>query len=60
MEDRPCTACPWVSRDERDVQAVSNPETQAAMLEGRWFCCHVNMGTCHGARLQYEKSKRET
>lgn len=55
----PCGACPWVSRDERDKAAVSDPATQAAMQAGRWFCCHVNMGTCHGARLLHERHIRK-
>lgn len=27
MSDRPCDACPWVSRDERDVLATADPES---------------------------------
>lgn len=59
MSDRPCDACPWVSRDERDVLAVADPATRQAMEEGRWFCCHINMGTCHGARLLHEKHRKK-
>lgn len=58
--ERPCAACPWVSTDARDRAAVEKPETQAAMQAGTWFCCHVNMGTCHGARLLHEKHLRKT
>lgn len=54
-EGRPCSACPWVSRDKDYRAAVSDPATRAAMESGQWFCCHVNMGTCHGARLLHER-----
>lgn len=58
-EGRPCGPCPWVSRDQRDKDAVANPIIQTQMKMGGWFCCHVNMGTCYGARLMYEKHLRE-
>ena len=32
----------------------------SAEKPGNWFCCHVNMGTCYGARLMYEKHLRKT
>lgn len=57
-EERPCGACPWVSQDPRDKEAINAPGTQEAMKAGTWFCCHVNMGTCHGAALQYERHQR--
>lgn len=59
-EDRPCGPCPWVSTDARDREAVAAPAVQKAMQEGGWFACHVNLGTCHGARLQHEKHLRKT
>lgn len=55
---KPCSACPWVSRDPRDKAAVSAPAAQEAMKSGRWFCCHVDLGTCHGAALQHAKYLR--
>lgn len=58
-DDSPCSACPWVSRDPRDVEAINAPGTQAAMESGRWFCCHVNLGTCHGARIRHEQHLRK-
>lgn len=52
-DDKPCSACPWTSKDQRDIDATSDPAVQASMQAGQWFCCHVNMGTCHGARLRH-------
>lgn len=59
MSDRPCDACPWVSQSPRDKAATLSPEMQEALAAGAWFCCHVNMGTCHGARLQQERIARQ-
>lgn len=56
---RPCAACPWMSRDPRDVAAVSDETTQDAMRAGTWFCCHVNLGTCHGARIRHAQHQRQ-
>lgn len=58
-EGRPCKPCPWVSTEQRDKDAVANPIIQTQMKMGGWFCCHVNMGTCYGARLMYEKHLRK-
>ena len=33
---------------------------QAAMEAGAWFCCHVDLGTCHGARLLHERHVRKS
>lgn len=49
---KPCEKCPWMSKDARDIEAISAPEVQDAMKAGQWFCCHVHMGTCYGAELQ--------
>lgn len=57
--ERPCSACPWVSTSPRDREAVADDATQEAMKAGKWFCCHVNMGTCHGAKLMHEKHVRK-
>ncbi len=58
---KPCSACPWVSKDPRDIEITSRPEMDAAMKAGKWFCCHVNMGTCHGAALRRAAhAKKET
>lgn len=59
-EGRPCGPCPWVSTDQRDKDAVANPIMQTQMQMGGWFCCHVNMGTCYGARLMHEKHLRQS
>lgn len=59
-EGMPCGACPWVSTDQRDKDAVANPIMQTQMKMGGWFCCHVNMGTCYGARLMHEKHLRQS
>lgn len=60
-EGRPCSDCPWVSTKQRDKDATA-PGTpcHTQMTIGGWFCCHVNMGTCYGARLMYEKHLRKT
>lgn len=58
-DGKPCEKCPWMSHDERDKEAVSAPDVQATMEAGTWFCCHVNMGTCHGARIRYEQHLRK-
>lgn len=54
--DKPCADCPWTSRDQRDVDALT-PEIREKAVEGRWFCCHVNLGTCFGAE-RYGSAKR--
>jgi len=54
----PCAACPWTSKHASDKAALT-PEVRAAALAGSWFCCHVNLGTCHGA-ARYSKAKRGT
>ena len=54
--DKPCAGCPWTSREERDKAALTE-EVKAAARGGQWFCCHVNMGTCHGA-ARYGSSGR--
>ena len=50
---KPCEACPWMKPKQPDI----TPEVRAAAVRGDWFCCHVNMGTCHGAaKMQSEKA----
>jgi hypothetical protein len=51
-DEKPCAACPWTSKDQRDIDAINEPATKAAMESGMWFACHVNMGTCYGAALR--------
>jgi hypothetical protein len=58
-EGRPCEPCPWVSTDPRDKEITSKPPFRTQMEMGGWFCCHVNMGTCYGARLMHEKHLRK-
>lgn len=43
---KPCPACPWISKEARDIIA---PLYRDAAGAGQWFCCHVNLGTCWGA-----------
>jgi len=57
--DAPCAACPWLSKDARDREAVETPEVRSALAAGQWFCCHVNMGTCHGAERVRRSMDRE-
>lgn len=45
---KPCGECPWISKDLRDIEALT-PTVRAAAARGDWFCCHVNAGTCWGA-----------
>lgn len=59
-EGKPCEKCPWMSRDPRDKEAVADPSVQATMKSGRWFCCHVNMGTCFGAQIRYEQHVKKS
>jgi hypothetical protein len=47
---KPRNGCPWTSRAERDKAALSDNLKRAA-ARGDWFCCHVRLGTCHGAKL---------
>lgn len=47
MSGDPCKNCPWTSSDPRDRDALT-PEIRKAAEDGSWFCCHVNLGTCHG------------
>lgn len=41
----PCDKCPWVKRGQPDL----TPAIKQASVDGQWFCCHINMGTCIGA-----------
>ena len=37
-------------------------EARSAMENGEWFCCHVRMGTCIGAKnlkLKHDKDVKE-
>lgn len=58
-EHRPCADCPWVSGQPRDREATTQPSVEQAMKRGDWFCCHVNMGTCYGAKLRYEQHQKK-
>lgn len=54
---KPCSACPRVpGRPLSD--AIEDKHRQAAR-EGAWFCCHVNMGTCHGAANFTKRENQE-
>jgi hypothetical protein len=33
---------------------------KSAAREGQWFCCHVNLGTCHGAAKYGRQQERQT
>jgi hypothetical protein len=55
MESKPCNACPWTSKEQRDKEALTD-EVKKAAASGAWFCCHVHMGTCYGAQ-RYAGSK---
>lgn len=48
----PCGACPWVQKGQPDITS----DVRAAAERGQWFCCHVHLGTCHGAR-RYSETK---
>lgn len=48
VKGKPCAKCPWVSRDARDVAALT-PQVKEAAGKGHVFTCHVNLGVCHGA-----------
>lgn len=50
---KPCDACPWVPG--RPLSDEIKPEHEEALARGEWFCCHVNMGTCHGAENRRKK-----
>ena len=41
-----CDKCPWTTKGKPDI----GREQTVALLNGEWFCCHVNCGTCHGAK----------
>lgn len=56
-DTKPCAGCPWTSKAARDRAALTD-EVRAAAVEGKWFCCHVHMGTCYGAE-RYGKAKRQ-
>lgn len=42
----PCEKCPWTQKGQPDLNDV----LRSAACDGKWFCCHVNMGTCYGAQ----------
>ena len=49
MSDMPCAKCPWTSKDPEVKALMEKHKVHEAAAKGAWFCCHVNMGTCHGA-----------
>src|SRR5258706_2222898 len=50
---KPCDACPWTERDTPSI----TPEIAAAAQRGDWFCCHVNLGPCAGAKNYAARGK---
>jgi hypothetical protein len=54
----PCQKCPWTSKDQRDKDSITSDIRQAA-VDGLWFCCHVNMGTCYGAQRYGEAVRKK-
>ena len=44
-KQRPCGNCPWTQKGQPLITEVQ----RKANVGDAWFCCHVNMGTCHGA-----------
>jgi hypothetical protein len=49
MKTQACAACPWIQKHpDKDVQAMKK-QALPSLKAGQWFCCHVNLGTCHGA-----------
>lgn len=53
--NKPCSSCPWTQKDQPDL----TDELRACAERGAWFCCHVHLGTCHGAeRYATAKEKR--
>ena len=54
--EKPCKQCPWIQKGQPDI----TPELQKTNNEGQWFCCHVNLGTCHGAENSKIKSYDKT
>lgn len=55
---KPCDQCPWIKGSKLHEES-KDPALQEAMQAGRWFCCHVHLGTCHGAALMHEAYKRQ-
>lgn len=51
----PCAKCPWTQPGRPDI----SPEIEAAAKAGLWFCCHVNMGTCFGAKAVSDRAARK-
>lgn len=43
---KPCKQCPWTQKG----RPLITPDLEEASKKGTWFCCHVNMGTCFGAK----------
>lgn len=54
-ESTPCVKCPWIAKGQPDL----TPEVRQAAVDGKWFCCHVHMGTCFGAQ-RYGDAKRQS
>jgi hypothetical protein len=45
-EKAPCESCPWTTKGQPDL----TPAIRQAAVRGAWFCCHVHLGTCYGAK----------
>ena len=56
MDGVKCPCCPWLIKGQPDI----TDDVRAACHEGQWFCCHMNGGTCEGAKLEHDKNKRKT
>lgn len=50
----PCASCPWTAKGQPDL----TPVIREAAARGAWFCCHVHMGTCYGAK-RYGDAKQK-
>lgn len=50
LKNKPCKECPWIQKGV----PLATDQVKEACKNGKWFCCHVNLGTCHGA-VNYRK-----
>ena len=53
-ENKPCDKCPWTEKG----QPLITDQLKETAKKGTWFCCHVNMGECFGAKNFGETQNR--
>jgi hypothetical protein len=52
---KPCDQCPWLQKKPDEMVKRLTDAARPALERGDWFCCHVRLDECDGARLLQQK-----